>query len=360
MRKGMKKHTRKDGLVEIKRVCGTDYLGRQIRKSFYGKTKRDAEEKYTQFMLSRSDPTPHKHYKFVDWIEKWLTDYKQPNVSGQTFRCTYAPIYRELSKKWNNRSLSSFEPVEMQQYFNEMSDKSNSYISKHKMFLTACFQSAVDNDLIEKSPMRGVIIPRGKMPKEKRAYTKSQYRTVLNFAKLDPDGLGPFLMLKCGFRRSELLALQWSDIDYKNKTISVNRAIKIEHGTVTVGKCKTKRSKRTIPIDDETIKYLKSVPRCSIYILGSFTDKNKPRNPDSWNHRRFAAYNCRLEKAYPDIPILNAHELRHTFGSVLYNSGVDIVTISRLMGHSKIDVTVNTYVHSNVEDLREKLNAVNV
>ena len=53
--------------------------------------------------------------------------------------------------------------------------------------------------------------------------------------------------------------------------------------------------------------------------------------------------------------MLSPHELRYTFGSILYNAGVDIVTISRMMGHSKIDVTVNTYIHSDVEDLRNNL-----
>lgn len=357
-KKGAKKKTRHDGLVEIKRVCGTDYLGRQIRRSFYGKTKREAEEKYTKFMIAGADPTPHKAFSFVSWMEQWLKDYKEPTVSDQTFQRTYMTIYRELSKKWPRRGLKSFRPVELQNYFNGIADKSNSYINKRKMFLTGLFQSAVDNDLIEKSPMRGVMIPHGRATKEKRAYTREQYRQVLDFAKTDPDGLGPFLMLKCGLRRSELLALMWSDIDFKARTLSVNRSVKISHGVAEIGEPKTKHSKRTIPIDKETVDYLKRIPRKSIYVLGTFKDKSKPRNPDTWNRERFASYNRRLKDAIPDIPILSAHELRHTFGSVLYNSGVDIVTVSRLMGHSKIDVTVNTYVHSNVEDLRDKLQSI--
>lgn len=132
----------------------------------------------------------------------------------------------------------------------------------------------------------------------------------------------------------------------------------MKRGAAEVGEPKTKRSKRTIPIDDETAQYLKQVPRSSLYVLGTFNGTGKPRNPDTWNRESFGAYNRRLEKALPDVPVLYAHELRHTFGSVFYNSGVDIVTVSRLMEHSKIDMTVNTYVHSNVEDLRDKLGAI--
>lgn len=354
-RKNSKKKKRKDGLVEIKRNCGTDHLGRQIRKSFYGKTKKEAEEKYIQFMMAGSDPTPAKKYSFVDWMDRWLADYKEPNISDQTYQRTYLPIRRELAKKFPRRQLQSFQPVEWQHYFNAAAFRSGSYLNKRKMFLTGLFQAAVDNDLIDKSPMRGVIVPNGAPAKEKRAYTNDQYKKVLAFAQSDPDGLGPFIMLKYGLRRSELLGLMWKDIDFTEKTLHIERAVRMDHGIAELGPTKTKRSNRTLPLDDDFIEHLKMVPRSSIYVMGAFGDGNKPRNPDTWVRERFGAYCARLTDALPDIPVLSPHELRHTFGSILYNAGVDIVTISRMMGHSKIDVTVNTYVHSDVEDLRNNL-----
>lgn len=353
-RRRAKKKKRKDGLVEIKKYCGIDHLGQPIRKSFYGRTKKEAEEKYSQFIITGANPEPNRRYTFVKWMNKWLEDYKEPNVSSQTYQYTYVPIQRELTRLFPRRGLQSFQPIDWQDYFNQMTNRSSSYINKRKMFLTGLFQSAVDNDLIDKSPMRGVVVPKGVQPKEKRAYTRDQYEKVLAFAKKDPDGLGPYIMLKCGLRRSELLGLRWSDIDFKNKTLSVNRAAKMEYGSVSIGALKSKRSKRIIPVDDDFIQHLKHIPRSSIYVLGAF-GSDTPRNPDTWKRERFGAYCRRLKEALPDIPVLRPHELRHTFGSVLYNSGVDIVTVSRLMGHSKIDVTVNIYVHSNVEDLRKNL-----
>ncbi len=82
-------------------------------------------------------------------------------------------------------------------------------------------------------------------------------------------------------------------------------------------------------------------------------------NPHNWSYKRYAVVNKRIQQAAEEkglsLPMLNPHELRHTFGSILYERGVDIVTISKLMGHSSIEITVRLYVHDSLE---KKLEAI--
>lgn len=350
-----KKKARRDGLVEIKREIGTDHLGKIIRKSFYGKTLKEADQKYKDFLTSRMEPEYNKGITFAEWSETWLEEYKRPNIKDCTYKRTYLPVKRVLDEDFGARTLASIFPVELQRYFNGLAGMSDSYISKYKMFLSAMMRSAVDNDLLDKSPMRSVVVPSGYKPAEKRAYTALQYKRVLEYAKEDKEGLGPYIMLKTGLRRSELLGLRWSDIDRRDLVVNVRRAVTMENGKTTAGPCKTKQSVRSIPVDREFIDHVLSFPRTSTYILGAWMGKNLPYNPDGWSKGSYRRFCLRMANECPDLPVLNSHELRHTYGSVLYNGGTDIYTVSKLMGHSKIDITAKIYVHTSAEDLRKKM-----
>ena len=145
----------------------------------------------------------------------------------------------------------------------------------------------------------------------------------------------------------------WNDIDFENKTVSIKRAIEPDtKGMPQDGELKTKSSMRTIPVDDNFIKVLSEIKRKSVFVLSGNT---------KWGYTSIDGFNKQYRnfmKAMStdlNIEYLTPHELRHTFGTVLREKGVDLYTISRLLGHSDSKVTESIYVHNDVEVLRERM-----
>jgi integrase len=148
----------------------------------------------------------------------------------------------------------------------------------------------------------------------------------------------------------------WKDIDLENKSLSVNRSIAdIKGGGIEIRPPKWK-SYRTIPLEDDALNVLKYVlKKQGLYV---FSNKNKPQAPNSWSQK----LNRYMEQftAETGIPTLTAHELRHTYGTMLRRRGVDIYTIKKIMGHKDIKMTSEIYVHDEFEiskrNVLDKLN----
>ena len=165
---------------------------------------------------------------------------------------------------------------------------------------------------------------------------------------------GIVIALYTGLRIGELLALKWIDIDFKNKLIYVNKTFETilqNHKTITYEDLpKTSNSIRELPISNQLLsilKELKSISHCD-YIVASH--KNMPI--------KIRAYQKSFENLLNKLKIKNYsfHSLRHTFATRLLENGVDVKTISELMGHSSPTITLNRYVHTNLENKRKAMN----
>lgn len=165
---------------------------------------------------------------------------------------------------------------------------------------------------------------------------------------------GIVIALYTGLRIGELLALKWIDIDFKNKLIYVNKTFETilqNHKTITYEDLpKTSNSIRELPISNQLLsilKELKSISHCD-YIVASH--KNMPI--------KIRAYQKSFENLLNKLKIKNYsfHSLRHTFATRLLENGVDVKTISELMGHSSPTITLNRYVHTNIENKRKAMN----
>ena len=159
---------------------------------------------------------------------------------------------------------------------------------------------------------------------------------------------GIVIALYTGLRIGELLALKWNDIDFKNKLIFVNRTFETtsnNHKTITYEDLpKTNNSIRELPISNQLfsiLKELKSISK-SDYVVGSFKG----------TAIKIRAYQKSFENLLNKLKIkyYSFHSLRHTFATRLLENGVDVKTISELMGHSSPTITLNRYVHTNIEN----------
>lgn len=167
---------------------------------------------------------------------------------------------------------------------------------------------------------------------------------------------GILLSLYTGLRLGEVVALKWQNVDMKNKLIYIDKTvgtISQNHKTLTIESSpKTTSSIREIPISKQLLSLLKSLRQNSTteYVIVSHNNKQiKPR-----------AYQKSFENLLKKLHIKHYgfHSLRHTFATRLLENGVDIKTISELLGHSSPTITLNRYVHTNLQNKRKAMESL--
>lgn len=349
------------GMYEVKMTIGHDFDGKLIRKSFYSSiSKADArakgeEYKINQAVYERTGESPEPSIMTFDtWAYKWLETYKKGVVKDHTYHFTYkSNVDKYLIPYFGKAHIANIKQIDIQKYFNSVTTANGeplakSTLDKQKIILKSMFDAAVDNDLCFKNPVKNIKFQHVSDSVEKRVYTKSEAEIVEKYAK----ELGRFdvvLMLSTGIRRSELLGLKWSDFDFSNCTLHIQRAVVQTKGKILIDKPKSESSDRIVPFSAELGEYLKSCVNNNVFVVGT----SVPLSPSTYA-AQFKKFMDKLSRSTA-IPALTPHELRHTYGTLLRESGVDIYTIQKVMGHSDISITADIYVHNDIDVLKKQL-----
>lgn len=173
------------------------------------------------------------------------------------------------------------------------------------------------------------------------------------YKNMNESKFGILLCLFTGLRLGEICSLKWSDIDLNGKLLYVNRTVQRiavdDRDTKTVlleGAPKSMYSKREIPIPDSIMPYLHLFKRPDGYVIS----ENGPTEPRTYQYR--------FQKLLADAGIgrHNFHVIRHTFATNCINSGADIKSLSEILGHSNVNITLNRYVHPTIDVKRKHLN----
>ena len=324
-------------------TIGHDMHGDPIRKDFYAGSKHELNQKIENFKISQATGgvMADKNATFSQWAWQWIDIYKKDRVEKNSIRANKTAV-RSLCAYFGNAPLSAIREVDIMGYFNSKSNLKKSSLEMQYTVLHQIFKTAVSNDLLISDPMADIPKPAGQKSAPRRAYTLDQYRFVVDFAKHHPDGLGPFVMLKSGVRIAELCGLKWGDFDFDAGLLSIRRTWTDEDGVKSYGK--TVSSLRVIPLDTEAINYLKMQSQDGDnFVIGLL--------PDRFRKKVFKNFQNDLLELQPDFPRLTPHEMRHTYGTMLYQAGTDLLTISRVMGHASVSTTQKIYVHDTVDDL---------
>lgn len=364
---------------EIKLTLGKDLDGNLIRKSFYStKSKADAKRKADEFRvqyemeLCVGGSGCIKNRKFSDWAIYALQTYKKPFVKANTYTGTYlAPVENHLIPYFGNMNMNDILPLHIQKYINAAAKKySPETLKKDMNALKLIFDTGVDNQVCAKSPLtKSIKMPRYETVTKKSAYSQKQYDIAYAFAKDWKGGLPIMLMLETGISRSELLGLTHNDIDRENHCIHINQGLVVYHSddldkqVMTSDGLKNKFRKRTIPIiDDELWSRLCQVQ--GIIKVGEewvssqqvfCSPEGKPYNPNNWVNRVFRPFMKALHKAYPEVPELSPHEVRHTRATLWIAQGIDPYMVARLLGHSDLKMLTRIYDHTSTETLRKAM-----
>ncbi|MFZ2539612.1 MAG: site-specific integrase [Oscillospiraceae bacterium] len=360
----------------FKATIGKTFEGKRIQKSFYGTSKLDAKKKADEYILQQkiaeatNDTFIKKNYTFGEWSKKWLNTYKKDKVQLSTYKAMEQHLKKYILPYFKKANINNIRPIDVQTFFDSHLKLSSSVKVKLRNLLNGIFETAIDNDLCYKNPARGVKLPTYTKVKEKNVYSDDEQTKIIKYIKEHDISKDVAILLKTGLRRGEMLALLWSDIDFDNKTISINKALKDTSGIPTVGEPKTKAGNRTIIFDDELKGILLSVDRhikykkndktiefdCDYVVHFKFGNMYLPTN---WSRRAYKPLMDKIVKQCSTedeiLKKLSPHELRHSYGTSLYNKGVDLRTIQKIMGHADLNITSNLYVHDNIEIMRKAL-----
>lgn len=300
-----------------------------------------------------------KKMTFKEWANIWLENYKRGTVKGNTFKQTYQDTFRlYLLPKFGDMPLDEVCRKDISDFMLEMSYKySQTVLSKIRICLKGMYCAAFDEELINSNPTANLKV-KSYLPKMKKSTYSAQEATALfNYAATHKYGLGICILLETGLRCSEMLGLKWEDVDITNKWLFVSRASVDVEGKAFVSTPKSESSQRVIPLSQKLVALLHvarmQASACSDYIVpapsgGTYTPANYTKN----------RYNVFFRDCERDIGLhrLSPHELRHTCGTLLYQSSGDIYAVSKYLGHSNVNITSKFYIHASPEILRRRLN----
>ena len=226
-------------------------------------------------------------------------------------------------------------------------------IVQYLSFISIVFDYAIKMSIVSNNPCRNVNVPKGEK-REKQVYTLEETEQLFTLLETAPLKYRLFftLLIYSGFRNGEMLGLEWKDIDYQNRIISVHRTSNytIEKGTYT-DTTKTKRSQRSLKFPQfvmDLLKEFQAEQRIEIEQLGNKWEDNdrlftkwdgKPMNPHTpyWWLREFCDKN--------DFRFCDIHSFRHLNASLLINAGIDVTSVSAALGHAQTSTTLNIYSH---------------
>ena len=204
------------------------------------------------------------------------------------------------------------------------------------------FNFAINNsDDIYKNPAVYSVIPTHTIKNYRRSLDSSEQQMIMEIPHR--ARITALIMMLCGLRVGEVIALDWADIDFDGKTLSVNKSAYNINGNQLAIKKGTKNGKsRLVPIPDVLINILLSAKDNKTGFVATKADGVSMHTRTSWS-RMWESYTSKLSLDF------TAHQLRHTYASILYAAGVDLKSASELLGHSNIEITMNIYTHLTEE-----------
>ena len=357
---------RKDGRWEGRYTAGRDENGKVIRKNVLGKTQAEVRAKLqraideAQYLdMSRCD-----EYTVEAWVRLWYELYSKPNIREATQERYWNHIRYHIIPEIGHIKLKKLTSRHVQEMYNNVRDHgrvmrgpgdkrdkslSASYIkSLHRMF-HMCLERAVKEQLIIRNPCDDCVLP--KVDRKEMKVLKPEYiRDFLEEA--DKRGVLPifFLELCSGLRRGELVALKWEDLDIENCTISVSKqAVRVKGGGVKLSTPKTATSIRKEVIPQEAVEML-------IEEHNKHPDNQwmfpSPVTGDMYYPDAISRINTKILHSL-GMEHMRFHDLRHTFATMALQNGVDIRTVSSMLGHADPGFTLRTYTHTAMPMQRE-------
>ena len=347
---------RKDGRWEGRYTAGHDPVtGKQIFKNVLGKTQNEVKEKLKNALIESGqvDFTKSGQYTVSTWMDTWFENVAKIKVRPSSHQTYKGYIDNHIKPNIGKIPLEKLTTMDLQKFYRkllttgrveriESKEQSKGLSAKTVRNINQVISSAMDLAMAQKiilaNPTNACELPKVEH-KEMQTIPAEQLQAFLDEARATGVYEMYYIELATGLRRGELLGLKWQDIDWKNGIIKVRRQVARVDGQIEEAPLKTKNSYRTVTISQQAIEVLKQqkAKTNDQYVFPS--PNGGPISPDSVNNMLKRV----LERA--GIPKVRFHDLRHTFATIALQNGVDIKTVSGMLGHFSAGFTLDTYAH---------------
>ena len=331
--------------------------GKRIIKNVLGKTQAEVKDKLKKAIEDAQgiDVAHADDYTVGSWLNSWYDLYAKPNIRTATADKYQLFIEEYVTPKIGHIKLTKLTARDLQKLYKKLTehgrvrpDKQGNYslstttVRSVHLMLHCAFERAVKERLILRNPTEDCIAPKVQK-KEMKILRPEDLKAYLTAAE-KRDALPMFyLELVSGLRKGELVALRWDDLDVEHRTISVSKQlVRNPNGEVILSRPKTETSVRQVSIPQDAVDLLiqeHSRHADNPYMFPSPTT-GEMYHPDSVVniHKKI------LKDA--DLPHVRFHDLRHTFATLALQNGIDVKTVSSMLGHYDAGFTLRTYTHA--------------
>ncbi len=332
-----------------------------------------------------------EYYGFVEegketvnsYMERWFKLYKEPHLKQSSIDLQKRVIERNIIPRWGNYYLKDITRNEYREWLLELLEHySEGTIRRiHSIFNSALNDAAHEYKVIRDNPLARMKIPKKKLTFEEEQEKKVKFFTVeeldrflvatrskvknAKYKDSDERYVMFYLISRTGLRIGECLALTWDDINFEEKTLTVNKTVRYRdyEAEADVTLPKTKSSIRTIELSAAVLKTLElyAANQKSMYMMypSSRPGRKKRLVFHNWdgNHWRASVVREHFKEICKraNVPVLSPHALRHTHAVHLLEAGANIKYVSERLGHATINETSNTYLHITKKIERDAL-----
>ena len=348
---------RKDGRWEGRYTAGHDpETGKAIYKNVLGKTQAEVKEKLKQAIgeTQALDITKTGKYTVGEWMEVWFQDYAKIKVRPSSHQTYQGYIHNHIRPNIGEIPLEKLTSLDLQKFYKKLLTQgrvdrveakgqpkglSAKTVRNIHQSLSSALKLAQEQRLILTNPAEGCALPRVEH-QEMKTLTTVQLASFFREARESGVFELYYLELATGLRRGELLGLKWEDVDLERGDLRVRRQVSRINGEVVEAPLKTKNAYRTLPLAEDTVSVLKEQRKKVGNSPWVFPSSNGgPISPDSVLHMLHRV----LKRA--GLPKVRFHDLRHTFATLALQNGVDVKTVSGMLGHFSAGFTLDTYAH---------------
>lgn len=371
-------YLRKDGRWVASIQNGFKENGKPNIKTKYAKTQAEAKRKLKELIKEIYTPTEEtvtNDSLVREYCSNWLQNIQSNILKPSSYDRKEMTLENQVYPEIGDINMSQITFDDIQSMVNELKKQNLSYSTIKKAYeaINGCFKHALIKGDVDKNPCIGVTLPKNLKHQDGdiKFYTEEQIKLLLEQSTIKYSngrskyrlGYGIQFLLYTGLRIGEALALTWEDVDFENRTIKINKSLKqiknrdknkqSNYKIIVQDSTKTKSGSRIVPLNNKSIEalnHIKEITGQYKYVLSTETGNNVSGRTYDTMFRKIQE-NCGFTEIY------GVHALRHTFASLLFKKGVDVKTVSEILGHKDVSVTYNTYIHLIQE---QKMNAINL